>query len=314
MGRFASYAAVVAAALTALIAGGDGARAQHRIKIGCTATTDCSSAMVAADQGLFRKHGVEAEMILIGINSNIPAALLSNSIQVGGPTASVFLQAADGGLPLVAVSGASTMSPGTNPAVAAVVRNGLTLSKPADFVGRKVGAPGLGAYLHVLFVKWLMDNGVDPTKVNFVEVTFPTMPDILRSGAVDAVLAGEPTVSRMIANGVGTIGARYVAELARTDPIILYAASGDWAGRNPQAVAAFRAAIREAAPVVNADDAKATQSIAAFTKQDPALVRSAPRAVSEPALAPKDLAWWVEVMKQQKLLQGTPKLEALVLP
>ncbi|MBL8569582.1 MAG: ABC transporter substrate-binding protein [Phreatobacter sp.] len=310
MKKFALFLAASAALLMAPGA----ASAQHRIKIGCTATSDCSSAMIAVDQGIFRRHGIEAEMVLIGINSNIPAALLSNSIQIGGPTSSVFLQAADGGLPIVAVAGASVMSPVTNPVVAAFVRNGLTLSKPADFVGRKVGAPGFGAYLHVLFVKWLMEGGVDPARVNFVEVSFPTMADVVRSQAVDVVLAGEPTVARMVQAGVGTVGARYVAELNRTDPIIFYAAARAWATQNPQAVAAFRAAIREAAEIANTDDAKATQSIANFTKQQIELVRSVPRSRQQPALVANDLRWWIEVMKQQKLLQGTPNPEPLILP
>jgi NitT/TauT family transport system substrate-binding protein len=306
--------ALFLAASAALLMAQGSASAQHRIKIGCTATSDCSSAMIAVDQGIFRRHGIEAEMVLIGINSNIPAALLSNSIQIGGPTSSVFLQAADGGLPIVAVAGASVMSPVTNPVVAAFVRNGLTLTKPADFVGRKIGAPGFGAYLHVLFVKWLMENGVDPARVNFVEVSFPTMADVVRSQAVDVVLAGEPTVARMVQAGVGTVGARYVAELNRTDPIILYAASRAWAAQNPQAVAAFRTAIREAAEIANTDDAKASQSIANFTKQQIELVRSVPRSRQNPTLVANDLRWWIEVMKQQRLLQGTPNPDALILP
>lgn len=304
---------LIAACLAALLAP-TGAAAQHRIKIGCTATADCSSAMVAADTGIFRRHGIEAEMVRIGINSNIPAALLSNSIQIGGPTVSVFLSAADGGLPIVAVAGASSMSPQTNPAVAVVVRNGLTATKPQDFVGKKVGAPGFGAYLHVLFVKWLMENGVDPGRVNFVEVSFPTMTDVLRSQAVDAVLTGEPTVSRIVATGVGTVGARYVAELNRSDAIIFYAASSAWVAQNPQAVAAFRAAIREAAEIANTNNDQATESIAKFTGQQLDLVRSTPRSRSTPDLSAGDLAWWVEVMKQQGLLQGTPDLTSLVLP
>ncbi|QCK88757.1 ABC transporter substrate-binding protein [Phreatobacter aquaticus] len=307
-------AALVAAVIGTSVFMAGSASAQHRIKIGCTATTDCASAMVAIDQGIFRKHGIEAEMVLIGINSNIPAALLSNSIQIGGPTSSVFLQAADGGLPIVGVAGASVMSPATNPLVAAFVRNGLTLTKPADFIGRKVGAPGFGAYLHVLFVKWLMDNGVDPSKVNFVEVSFPTMSDVIRSQAVDVVLAGEPTVARMLEARVGTIGARYVAELARTDPIIFYAAARSWAAQNPQAVAGFRAAIREAAEIVNTDDDKASESIAKFTRQQMALVRSVPRSRANPSLTGDNLRWWVEVMTQQKLLQGTPDVNSFILP
>ena len=87
-----------------------------RSQIGCTATSDCASAMVAVDQGMFAKHGLDAKMMLIGINSNIPAAIVSNSIQIGGPTESVFLQAVDGGLDLVAVEGASRMDPISNQA------------------------------------------------------------------------------------------------------------------------------------------------------------------------------------------------------
>src|SRR5712675_331198 len=127
------------------------AHAQTKIQIGCTATSDCASAMVAVVEGTFKKHGLDAEMVLIGINSNIPAAILSNSIQIGGPTSTVFLQAADGGLDLVAVTGASMMNPTSNANIAAFARNGISIKEPRDFVGKKVGAPGLGAFLHVLF-------------------------------------------------------------------------------------------------------------------------------------------------------------------
>ena len=225
---------MAAAAIAVLLSAGP-VLAQGKIQIGCTATSDCGSAMVAIDEGIFKKHGLEAEMVLIGINSNIPAAILSNSIQIGGPTSTVFLQAADGGLDLVAVGGATVMSPVTNNNVAAFVRNGITINEPKDFIGKKVGAPGLGAFLHVLFVKWLVEKGVDPKRVNFVEVTFPTMMDIVKSGSVDAVLTGEPFVTRMTNAGLGTVGARYAAELGRTEPIIFYAASREWADEESRA-------------------------------------------------------------------------------
>src|SRR3954451_9488416 len=86
------------------------ALAQAKSQIGCTATSDCASAMVAVDEGIFKKHGLNVEMTPIAITSNIPAAILANSSQVGGPTSTVFLQAVDGGLDLVAIAGASVIS------------------------------------------------------------------------------------------------------------------------------------------------------------------------------------------------------------
>jgi NitT/TauT family transport system substrate-binding protein len=308
MRGFSAGIVVVAALLLA-----HGARAQTKIQVGCTATSDCASAMVGVDEGLFKRHGLDVEMVLIGINSNIPAAILSNSIQIGGPTSTVFLQAVDGGLDLVAVEGASIMNKTSNDAIAAFVRTGVEASAAQDFVGKKVGAPGLGAFLHVLFRKWLIEKGVDPKGVNFVEVTFPTMNDVLKSGAVDVVLTAEPFVMRMTAAGTGHVGARYAADLARTEPIIFYAASRDWAEKNPDAIRNFRAGIAEAATIVNSDRDKASAAIAKFTKQPLELVKMSAPNYSEPVLKSEQLKWWIDVMKQQNMLQSKVDLDQLML-
>ena len=285
-----------------------------KLKIACTATSDCASAMVARDEGIFAKNGIDADVMLIAINTNIPPAIVSNSIQIGGPTATVFLQAVDGGLDLVAIDGASVMDLTQARLIAAVARTGVVIKEPKDFVGKKVGAPGIGAFLHVLFRKWLIEKGVDPKSVNFVEVTFPTMNDALKSGSVDAVLTVEPFITRIKNAGNGDVAALYAADLARTDPIISYVASRAFAEQHPDVIKAFRASIEEAAPIVNSDREKASQSIAKFTKMPIDLVRLTRPDVSMPELKGSDFAWWVETMKQQDMLQGTVDLDKLVLP
>ena len=284
-----------------------------KLKIACTATSDCASAMVARDEGIFAKNGIDADVMLIAINTNIPPAIVSNSIQIGGPTATVFLQAVDGGLDLVAIDGASVMDPTQARLIAAVARTGVVIKEPKDFVGKKVGAPGIGAFLHVLFRKWLIEKGVDPKSVNFVEVTFPTMNDALKSGSVDAVLTVEPFITRIKNAGNGDVAALYAADLARTDPIISYVASRAFAEQHPDVIKAFRASIKEAAPIVNSDREKASQSIAKFTKMPIDLVRLTRPDVSMPELKGSDFAWWVETMKHQDMLQGTVDLDKLVL-
>lgn len=303
----------LAAAVGAVVALSGGAAAAEKIQVGCTATSDCASAMVAVDEGIFKKHGLDVEMTLIALNSTIPAAILSNSIQIGGPTSTVFLQSVDGGLDLVAVAGASTMNKISNDAVAAFVRNGVEIREPKDFVGKKIGAPGLGAFLHVLFRKWLIQKGVDPKRVNFVEVTFPTMNDVLKAGSVDGVLTAEPFIARMTAAGTGTVAVRYAADLARSEPIIFYAASRDWAEKSPDTVKRFREAIAESAAIVNSDRDKAAAAIAKFTKQPLELVKMVPPSQSSPALSGGDLKWWIDVMKQQNMLQTEIDLNHIVL-
>ena len=307
--------ALMALAASALVAA-SGAKAAEpfKMKIACTATTDCSSAMVARDLGIFARHGIDADVNLIGINTNIPPAIMSDSIQVGGPTETVFLQAVDGGLDLVAIAGASVMNPTSNSSIAAVARKGVEIKEPKDFVGKKVGAPGIGAFLHVLFRKWLIEKGVDPKSVNFVEVTFPTMSDALKSGSVDAVLTAEPFITRMEKAGVGEVAARYAADLNRTDPIISYVSTRAFAEAHPDIVKAFRESIAEGAKVVNSDREQAAQSMAKFSKMPIDIIRLSPPSQSQPELKGSDLAWWIETMKQQGMLQSEIDLNKIVLP
>ena len=302
------------ALLAALAVATPAAADQFKLHIACTATSDCASAMVARDEGIFTKHGIDADVTLIGINTNIPPAIVSNSIQIGGPTETVFLQAVDGGLDLVAVAGASVMDPVANDLLVAVSRTGVSIKEPKDFVGKKVGAPGIGAFLHVLFRKWLIEKGVDPKSVNFVEITFPTQNDALKSGAVDAVVTAEPFTSRIVGAGNGVVAAHFATELARTEPIISYASTRAFAEQNPEIIKAFRASIAEGAAIVNAEPDKASAAIAKFTKLPIELVRAHRASISKPGLKASDFAWWIEVMKQQDMLQTDLDASKLVLP
>lgn len=288
------------------------AQAQDKIIIGCTATTDCASAAVAVDEGIFKKNGLDAEMLLIGLNSNIPAALLSDSIQIGGPTPSVFLQAVDGGLDLVAAAGASVTAKSTADTAAIVARPDAGIKTAQDFVGKKVGAPGIGAFLQVLFAQWLIQNGVDPKQVNFVEVTFPTMNDVLKSGAVDAVVTAGPVMARILSTGTGEVVSHYLEALPDGEPQVMYAATRAWADAHPEQLAAFRKSLDEAAKIVNADATKARQGISGFTKIPMNVLETIKVSVADPVITKEQLDWWVDVMNKQNMLQTKPDTAALV--
>lgn len=294
--------AVAALAFTALVPLA-AANAADKIIIGCTATTDCASAAVAEDEGIFKKNGLDAHMLLIGLNSNIPAALLSNSIQIGGPTPSVFLQAVDGGLDLVAVAGASVSAKSTADTAAIVAKPDSGIKTAKDFIGKKVGAPGIGAFLQVLFSQWLIQHDVDPKQVHFVEVTFPTMNDVLKSGAVDAVVTAGPVMANMISSDTGVVVSHYLEELPEGKPQVMLAATRSWAEAHPDELAALRKSLDEAAKIVNADPDKARKGISGFTKIPMKVLDTIKVSVSDPKITKEQLDWWVDVMNKQDMLQ-----------
>ncbi len=82
----------------------------------------------------------------MSVNSVIPPYPVSDSIQIGMPTTTTFLQAVDGGLDLVAVAGLNfTRKKDVDFGV--VTRNGVNITKPQDLIGKKVGVPGLNTFL-----------------------------------------------------------------------------------------------------------------------------------------------------------------------
>lgn len=308
MGRLAKLAAALALVATTSVA------SAQPIIIGCTATTDCASAAVAVDEGIFARNGLEAQLLLIGLNSTIPAGLLSDSIQIGGPTPSVFLQAVDGGLDLVAISGASSTAASTADTAAVVARSGVTIASPADFSGKKIGVPGIGAFLQVLFTQYLIENDVDPGSVDLVEVTFPTMNDVLASGAVDAVVTAEPVLSRIVKAGTGSVVANFLEDLPERRPQILYAATREWADANPEALSAFRKSIEEASAIVNENVELARASVSKFTSIPLDVLSNMKLSVSDPKLDPEQLEWWTGVMNGQDMLQTEIDAGSLIQP
>ena len=148
------------------------ANAQKKVTFGHQQVFDLAPILLAQQKGFFAKHGLEVALKPIPLNSQNPAALEAGEVDIAMPTASVLLQAANGGLDIVAISGyTETTKADSNFGI--VVRPDSNIKQPSDFIGKKVGVPGLNAFLHVMFREWLTMKGVDWKKVEFVETVVP---------------------------------------------------------------------------------------------------------------------------------------------
>jgi NitT/TauT family transport system substrate-binding protein len=285
------------------------ATAQTKITVAYTAVADFASGFHALDAGLFKKRGLDVEFKLVPLNPHIPAALQSDSMQIGGTTTPVLLQAIDGGLDHVAIAGSGVTT--KNDALYGVVaRVEAPINSAKEFEGKKIGAPGIGAFLHVLFRKWLMENGVDMKKVTFVEVGFPQHLDVLKGGSIDGVITGEPTVSRIIGAGVGKISTHFNDNLKGELPVIVYSATRKWADANPAAAKAFREAIAEATVFVN--DPANTEAVRAvvgkFIALPPPVLAALKFGKWKAEIPEAGINEWIVTMQAQDMLQT--KLDA----
>ena len=293
-------ASTVIVAVIALVATAGGAPAQQKITIGGTPNTGPATAMVADVEGIFQKHGLDAAYMLITINPSIPPALVSGSLQIGIPTPTTFLQSIDGGLDLVIIAGVADNSKRTPLQI--IVRKDSGIKEPKDLVGKKFGAPGLNAVLHVMTRHWLMQQGIDPKSVNFVEAVFPVHGDMLRSGQIEAVVSVDPFATGILARGDGVLLADLMSIFPEGNPNQMYVMTRDYATKNPAVISAFRAAIDEAAAFIAANPEKARQDLGKVLKLPPPAVASLILPAVDTKVTAQQVAFWIDVMRKQNML------------
>lgn len=284
-----------------------------KVVFGYTAVTDFTSVFVAAEEGYFKKRNLDVELKFIPLNSTIPAAIQSDSLQIGGPTPSVYLQGVDGGLDHVVVAGGGVTSKSIT-GIGLVARAGTGIKTPQDCVGRKIGVPGLGAFLHVTFRAWLKQNGIDYRKVNFVEASFPQHGDLLRGGSIDAVVTADPFMSRITDSGAGYVASYYSTFLPDGNPTIIYTAKRDWAQKNAATVKAFREAVVEGAAFIQnpKNNDKVRAAIGKFIKLPPEVLAKVQISPPGPLVNEKQLNYWIGLMKDQEMLKGTINVSQLI--
>jgi NitT/TauT family transport system substrate-binding protein len=280
------------------------AQAMTKIVFGYTAVADFASVFVAVEEGFFKKRYLEVEPKFIPLNSTIPAALQSDSLQLGGPTPSVLLQAVDGGLDLVVVAGGGLTSKSIT-GFGLVARAGSGIRTAQDCVGKKIGVPGLGAFLHITFRAFLKQSGVDYRKVNFVEAAFPQHGDLLRGGSIDAVVSADPFMTRITDSGVAYVASYYGTFLEDGNHNLYHAAKREWVQKNPAAAKAFRESVQESAAFMQQakNNDKVRAAIGKYIKLPPEVLARVQISPPGPLVNVRQVNYWLAMMKDQEMLK-----------
>jgi NitT/TauT family transport system substrate-binding protein len=228
-----------------------------KVAIGYPPATDFLAVYVAKEKGFFSNHNIDATPTKLPVVTNIPAAVVSGSIQIGMTTVPVLLQAVDGGLDFVLIAGAAHHTK-ASPFISLLARKDVKIEKPADIAGKKVGVPGINSVIDVVFRKWLINNKVPVEQVKIIEAPLPQLPDLLKGGTLDLVAIVEPLRTRIIAGDIGYVAAEYFGEVDADVLVSAWMTTGDWAKKNPQVVKDFRLAIDEGLAFIksNPDEAK----------------------------------------------------------
>ena len=229
-----------------------------KVNIGYATAADYLPAFVSKENGCFASNGIDAQFTRIPVTTNMPAAIIADTLQIGANTATLFLPAVENGLDLVAVAGGTHLLKG-NETLSLVTSKAVTVKSGKDLIGKRIGVPGINSVADVVFRKWLKNEGVNPGQVTIVETPFPQMKDLIKAGTIDGAIAVEPIRSSIVNDGVGQRAqVEYHSAVMPKSILAFWTASRKWADKNPQAVAGFQKCLKDGIAWIgaNPDQAK----------------------------------------------------------
>ncbi|MGE5217096.1 MAG: ABC transporter substrate-binding protein [Chloroflexota bacterium] len=167
------------------------APAQTRVRINWTAVTGAQSGMfMAAQEKLFKKNGLDVELIHIPSSSRAIQAILAGEIAFSFMDGSNAAQAKLRGADLVLVAGA------TNRQVFSLMAK-PEIKKIADLKGKKIGITRVGSSTHTSALYALGSAGLKPSDYQILPLMeVPNIFTALAAGQIDAGVMSPPTNAR----------------------------------------------------------------------------------------------------------------------
>ncbi len=285
---------------------GEALAAPTAITLGYSITIECLAAFVAKDKGYFDQNGLDVTLTAIPAVESMPAALVSNQLQVGFSNPISMIQAASGGLDVIILAAATHVTTGHDVS-AVLVPVDFAGTDAKSLIGKRVAVPGFGGGTDAVFRKWILDNGIRLDQLTLVEASPLNMEDLMVHKQLDAVAIPEPLRSRMIADGVARLLAHFYTDVSPDSLSVVWATSGAWVRDNPAAAMAFRKAIQEANDFI---DQHPDQLDPIEKKWMHVTVSTLP--VFSEAVTEKDLEFYAGIEKQLGGLQSTPDFTKMI--
>lgn len=207
------------------------------------------TAHVALDQGFYKKHGLDAELVVAASGPAGVAAMLGGSIDFAEPPADQVILNVLKGTDLKMVVGNEIRN-----FYSVIARDKKSLPNAAkgypdvirDLKGKTIGVNALGATTHLMMNAVLLDAGMSPNDVTYLAVGSATTGlAAWQAGRVDVQVAFTPFTQIVTGDGSGEI----ILDLSKGEgPAALtqlggafegFAAKGDYIKNNKPTVDAF---------------------------------------------------------------------------
>jgi NitT/TauT family transport system substrate-binding protein len=273
---------------------------------------DTSTPLIYADKmGLFKKAGLNVELVKLAGSAVITAALAGGSLEIAKVSSSVAVTAHVKGLPFTAIGAISAYS-SEHPDFALIVPVNSPIKSVKDLPGKTLATISLQDFQVLSTQVWAGQNGVDPTSFKFVEMPATSTLNSLDQGRVDAAPVAEPILSASQAAGKFRIIGYPVDAIAKHFTGGLLLANTSWVEGHRDVIDRFLHVAADASAYVGSHENDMAPILAEYMNVDPGSIPKTRHAVRGVAIVPADLQPVIDALVKFKTIpKSFPAAEML---
>jgi len=301
--------AVLAITVGTVAAGHVSAEELKRLRVGITKMAALTTPWIAKQQGIYKKHGLDVELLEFQASQSI-AAHQAGDLDILLSIPGTAMTAIERGFDMVAIS-QNEVAQSTSPDTGSIqVRADSDIKSLADLKGKIVGVSGVRGQKTAEVYMLIEKAGVNLKDVQFIEIPFPNMADALRHKQVDAVALVDPYTTQILTSGLGRVLSWDYVETIPKQPLGVWFAKSTLIKKDPDLINRFNAAAKESIDWMNADPERARQKVAEFTGLDPKLVKEMPMIGWDYKVSRDRWQAVADLMTERKQLQKTHKVDS----
>jgi len=270
------------------------AQSNELIRVGA-GPDDPSTPVIYADQaGLFKRAGLNVQVVKLAGAAVIAAALAGGSLEIGKASSLPVITAYAKGLPFTVIGSIALWTPDHHDEAMVVPANS-PIKSASDFAGKTLAAISVSDIGSIATYAWVDQHGVDWHTLKFLEIPASAVVPALGDGRIDGDHLYEPYLSAALAAGkVRIVGYPFDAIARQFTEVVLFANTG-WVKEHGELVARFLRVMREASSYVGTHETEVLPLIAQFTGADATAVASMRHAARSVVINPSELQPVIDV-------------------